>query len=115
MSNPVKMVEASNKPDTRGDGEAHGILKNAHEGGGPKHAHFDEAEIAAHDATRGQCMKIDDPKTPFHEEESDDEDMGAAGAGNNEEVVDPELDAHLAEAKANQAANAITISGVKRQ
>ncbi len=62
-------------------------------------------------------MKIDDPKTPFHEEESDEE-MGAGGDKDNEngaaEVVDPELDAHLAEAKANQAANAITISGVKR-
>lgn len=35
---------------------------------------FDEEEIAAYDATRGQCMPIDDPKTPFHEQESD-EDM----------------------------------------
>ena len=108
------MVEASNNVNPDSGEEAHGILKNAHEGGGPKHAHFDEAEIAAYDATRGQCMKIDDPKTPFHEEESDDEEMGATGADNNVEVVDPELDAHLAEAKANQAANAMTTSGVKR-
>lgn len=28
---------------------------------------FNEEEIAAYDSTRGQCMKIDDPKTPFHE------------------------------------------------
>ena len=38
-----------------------------------KHAHFDEEEIAAYDLTRGQCMPIDDPKTPFAEEESDEE------------------------------------------
>ena len=36
--------------------------------------HFDEVEIAEYDKTRGQCMKIDDPKTPYHDS-SDDEEM----------------------------------------
>ena len=41
--------------------------------------HFDEEEIEAYDLTRGQCQPIDDPKTPFHEEASDEEMDGAAG------------------------------------
>jgi hypothetical protein len=32
---------------------------------------WDEATIAAHDQTRGQCMKIDEPKTPYY---ADDEE-----------------------------------------
>lgn len=55
------------------DSQPHGILKNAHEGQPRSHVHFDEAEIAAYDAQRGQCMPINDPKTPFHEEDSDEE------------------------------------------
>ena len=51
---------------------------------------FDEEEIAAYDATRGQCMPIDDPKTPFHEQESD-EDMNQDAEADNEEPLDPEL------------------------
>ncbi len=54
--------------------QPHGILKNAHENEASRHVMFDEEEIAAYDATRGQCMPINDPKTPFHEQESD-EDM----------------------------------------
>ena len=38
-----------------------------------KRAHFNEEEIAAYDLTRGQCQPIDDPKTPFAEENSDEE------------------------------------------
>lgn len=57
---------------------------------------FDEVEIAAYDAQRGQCMPIDDPKTPFHEEELADEDMREA---EDEVEIDPELAAHLNEAK----------------
>jgi len=33
-----------------------------------KHAHFDDAELEEYDKTRGQKMKITDPKTPYHEE-----------------------------------------------
>ena len=38
-----------------------------------KRAHFNEEEIAAYDLQRGQCQPIDDPKTPFAEENSDEE------------------------------------------
>jgi len=65
------MVEATGA--NQGRDEAHGILKNAHEGGNRRNVQFDEQEIAAYDLTRGQCMPIDDPKTPFHEENSDEE------------------------------------------
>ena len=61
---------------------------------------FDEEEIAAYDATRGQCMPINDPKTPFHEQESD-EDMNQEGAGEPEEPIDPELQSHLDKARQN--------------
>ena len=61
---------------------------------------FDEEEIAAYDATRGQCMPIDDPKTPFHEQESD-EDMNQDAEAENEEPLDPELKSHLDKARQN--------------
>ena len=43
-----------------------------------KHTNFNEKELEEYDKTRGQKMKIDEPKTPYHEaisdsEESDDE------------------------------------------
>lgn len=99
------MVEANKQPssavDDTDNGNVAGILKNAHEGGGQRNVMFDEAEIAAHDATRGQCMPIDDPKTPFHESESDEDDEATGGKNAEAEPVDPELEAHLAEAKAN--------------
>ena len=76
--------------------QPHGILKNAHEDHADRHVQFDEEEIAAYDAQRGQCQQINDPKTPFHEEEEDDDDMNA---NIDNEPNDPELDAHLHEAK----------------
>ena len=33
------------------------------------HVTWDEAQLAEHDKTRGQKMKIDEPKTPFVSEE----------------------------------------------
>lgn len=67
------MVESNPAASQDSSGQPHGILKNAHEGPPTKHAHFNEEEIAAYDAQRGQCQPINDPKTPFHEEESDEE------------------------------------------
>ena len=50
--------------------------------------HFDEEEIAAYDLTRGQCQPINDPKTPFHEEASSDEEMNqAAQNGDSEDMA----------------------------
>ena len=90
-----------------------GILNNADEAQQPvRHVQFDEEEIAAYDAQRGQCMQINDPKTPFHEENSDDEMNAEADA--EHEPVEPELAAHLEEAKQNQHANAHITSGVHR-
>ena len=40
-----------------------------------KGVHFDEQELFEYDKTRGQCMKIDDPKTPYHEYSDEDEEI----------------------------------------
>ena len=74
------------------DGNVQGILKNVHELGGAKGVRFDELEIAEYDKTRGQCQKIDDPKTPYHEYE-DDEMTNENGGG--EVDPDPEVLEHL--------------------
>ena len=58
-------------------------------------------------------MPINDPKTPFHEEEDEDQEMNQ-NANGDEDDIDPETAAHLAEARANQQANAIVTSGVRR-
>ena len=68
------MVEENTQSASAGAEQPHGILKNANEGEQRRHVMFDEEEIAAYDAQRGQCQPINDPKTPFHEQESD-EDM----------------------------------------
>ena len=56
-------------------------------------------------------MPINDPKTPFHEED-DDEQMDQEE--DQDDQVDPETDEFLRQAQANRAANAITTSGVQR-
>ena len=96
------------------EAQPHGILKNAHEDqDAHRRVNFDEEELAAYDAQRGQCQQINDPKTPFHEENSD-EDMNQ-DAQAEEEPLDPELQRHLEEAKQNQQANAVVTSTVRRQ
>lgn len=57
-------------------------------------------------------MPINDPKTPFHEEESDEEMAQAAEQEAAE--IDPALALHLREAIDNKSANAIVTSGVTR-
>ena len=51
-----------------------GILKHTQENH-EAHVHFNEQEIAEYDKQRGQCMKIDDPKTPYNDgsDASDDD------------------------------------------
>ena len=39
------------------------------------HVHFDEHVIAEHDLDRGTRMKIDEPKTPYHDDAGDEELM----------------------------------------
>ena len=50
-----------------------GEVAEGEDAAGNRRVKFDEEEIAAYDLTRGQCMPINDPKTPFHEENSDEE------------------------------------------
>jgi len=88
------MVDA-NANSSEHQSRPHGILKNAHEGVPIRHVMFDEEEIAAYDSTRGNCMPIDDPKTPFHEQESDEEMAQEAAALGDEAEFDPEVAQHL--------------------
>ena len=57
-------------------------------------------------------MPINDPKTPFHEENSDEE-MGN-DVLEEEGQIDPEVKQHLDEAERNKQANAAINSGVRR-
>jgi len=83
--------------------EHQGILKHTSETEEPKRGvQFDEAEIAAYDAQRGQCMPINDPKTPFHEQESDEEMNNEVVAADDDDEDDPEVVQHLREAEANK-------------
>ena len=67
--------------------------------------HFDEDELTAYDKTRGQKMKIDDPKTPYCEDDSgEDHDMTLEA----DEQVDEIVAAHLYTAQTNKALNAKT-------
>ena len=37
-----------------------------------RRAHFDEDELNEYDKTRGQKIKIDEPKTPYHDDDPDE-------------------------------------------
>ena len=86
----------------------------------PRQVHFDEEEIEAYDLQRGQCQVIDDPKTPFHEEASDEEmDLGgemndSAQQSNEQIALDPLTQHNLSKAQQNKMLNAETKSGVRR-
>lgn len=94
------MVESSQKKSNVLASNVHPILKELssqnHGAGGENHVHFDEVEIAEYDKTRGQCQKIDDPKTPYHAESSEDEEMTKELAPGDD--ADPETLKHLEEA-----------------
>ena len=90
--------------------QPHGILKHGHVDH-DAHVHFDEHEIAEYDKTRGQTMKIDDPKTPFYEDSNSDNDKDEE----DEQEMDPTIKAHLDEAQQNRLANSKVTSGVKRK
>lgn len=78
--------------------------------------HFNEDEIQAYDLQRGQCQPIDDPKTPFHEEVSDEEmDVQADGTPAADIQLDPLTETNLGQAQQNRQLNAQTCSGVVRQ
>ena len=89
------MVESIAKQAGKDGKNAQPILKVQQEESGANHVHFDEVEIAEYDKTRGQCMKIDDPKTPYHDS-SDDEEMTKELAPG--EDADPETLQQLEEA-----------------
>ena len=71
------MVEEQNQQtistNAEPDGGVPGIIKTTHQEDSEKHAHFNEVEIAEYDKQRGQCMKIDDPKTPYHDEDLEED------------------------------------------
>ena len=67
-----------------------------------RRAHFDDTELNEYDKTRGQKMKIDDPKTPYHDD-VDDEEMTNEAVN---EPEDPVIEGHLTHAKKNRDLNA---------
>lgn len=102
------MVESTQNKSNASAKNVHPILKEQpgteHGAGAENHVHFDEVEIAEYDKTRGQCQKIDDPKTPYHAESSEDEEMTKELAPGDD--ADPETLQHLEEAHKNRNLNA---------
>jgi len=66
-----------------------------------RRAHFDEQEITEYDKTRGQKMVIDDPKTPWE----DDEPSADIEMTNEQDDLDPMIEKHLEEARVNREKN----------
>ena len=59
---------------------------------------------------------IDDPKTPFHEEVSDDDmEVDGGGVAGQEIEIDPVTKTNLNQAQQNKIINAATSSGVVRK
>jgi|LauGreDrversion4_2_1035121.scaffolds.fasta_scaffold427832_1 hypothetical protein len=69
-----------------------------------KHAHFNEDELNDYDKTRGQKQKIDEPKTPYNDEEP--EELADHEMTNEQEDVDVVVESHLEEARVNREKNA---------
>ena len=78
-----------------------------------KHAHFNEDELNDYDKTRGQKTKIEEPKTPYHDEDPDgsiDHEMT-----NEQDEIDVEVEGHLEEARINREKNAHMIDAALTQ
>ena len=69
-----------------------------------RRAHFNEDEINDYDKTRGQKQKIDEPKTPFADDEP--EELEDHEMTNEQEEIDVEVEHHLEEARINREKNA---------
>lgn len=69
-----------------------------------KHAHFNEDELNDYDKTRGQKQKIDEPKTPYNDEEP--EELADHEMTNEQEDIDVIVEQHLEEARKNREKNA---------
>lgn len=66
-----------------------------------RRAHFNEMELSEYDLTRGQKMVIDDPKTPWE----DDEQSADIEMTNEQDDLDPYIENHLEEARMNREKN----------
>lgn len=109
--------------------KSHGILKMPSDVGhqhllnDKEHIKFDEEIIAEHDKTRGTRQKITEPKTPYAQDEPEEnEEQADTNTGEGSEdvhmqdhttvhvegglVVDEEIKRHLDEAEKNKQLNA---------
>lgn len=78
-----------------------------------KHAHFDEDELNDYDKTRGLKQKIDEPKTPYNDDEP--EELADHEMTNEQEENDVEVEHHLEEARINREKNANLIEAALQQ
>ena len=75
------------------------------------HVHFDEQVIIEHDEERGTRMKIDEPKTPYNEgytgdDQPEQEDVHMESLDKVQMGDDSEVRKHLEEAERNKLLNA---------
>lgn len=71
-----------------------------------RRAHFNEEEISEYDKQRGQCMKIDDPKTPWeHYDEEHDASADVEMSHEQQEEYDPVVEGNLEMARLNREKN----------
>lgn len=78
-----------------------------------KRAHFNEDELNDYDKTRGQKQKIDEPKTPYADEDPDQ--LADHEMTNEQEDIDEEVEHHLEEARINREKNAHLMEAALQQ